>query len=209
MVTENSVTNFMELLASASPVPGGGGAAALAGVLGAALGSMVGNLTIGKKKYENVQEDIRVLLKKAAKLRKALLALVDEDAEAFEPLSKAYGLPKSTPEEIEKRDKIMETCLRAACVVPEKIMDTILEVIKLHEELMYKGSAIVISDVGVGVTMCRAAISGAALNIYVNTKYMKDRDYAAELNSQADKMLAEGLDRADVVYKIVTEKLRS
>jgi methenyltetrahydrofolate cyclohydrolase len=208
MMTEKSCIEFLELLSSGSPVPGGGGASAMVGALGMALGSMVGNLTLGKKKYENVQEDIMVILKKAELLQNDLTALVEEDAEVFEPLSKAYGLPKSTEEEKLKRDEIMEAALRLACSVPEKIMEKALEAITLHEELAVKGTRIAISDVGVGVLFCKSALMGASLNVFINTKLMKDRDYAAEINRKTDNMLSEGAVRADRVYSEVESSIK-
>jgi len=208
MFTEKSCKEFTEVLASASPVPGGGGVSALVGALGTALGSMVGNLTLGKKKYESVQEDIKKILDKAAVLQNELLTLVEKDAEVFEPLSKAYGLPKNTEEEKKKRDEIMEEALKVASSVPLKIMEKIMEAIALHEELAQKGTRIAISDVGVGVQFCKAALMGASLNVYINTKLMKDREYADQLNKKVDELLHEGMDKADIVYRQVEDSIR-
>jgi len=208
MFTEKSCKEFTEVLASASPVPGGGGVSALVGALGTALGSMVGSLTLGKKKYESVQEDIKKILDKAAVLQNELLTLVEKDAEVFEPLSKAYGLPKNTEEEKKKRDEIMEEALKVASSVPLKIMEKIMEAIALHEELAQKGTRIAISDVGVGVQFCKAALMGASLNVYINTKLMKDREYADQLNKKVDELLHEGMDKADIVYRQVEDSIR-
>lgn len=208
MMTEKSCIEFLNMLASGAPVPGGGGASAMVGALGMALGSMVGNLTLGKKKYENVQEDIKAVLKKAEELQKDLFALVEEDAEVFEPLSKAYGLPRNTEEEKKKRDEIMEDALRLACSVPIKIMEKSLEAIALHEELAVKGTRLAISDVGVGVLFCKSALVGASLNVFINTKLMKDREYAENTNVKTEKMIAEGIERADKVYKEVESGIR-
>lgn len=200
MMTEKSCLEFLNMLSSGAPVPGGGGASALAGALGMALGSMVGNLTLGKKKYENVQEEIKIILQKADAIQKDLVSLVEEDAIVFEPLSKAYGLPKITEEEKKIRDEVMEDALRLACSVPLKIMEKSLEAISLHEELAVKGTRIAISDVGVGVIFCKSALMGASLNVFINTKLMKDMDYAADINKKAEEMLADGISRADEVY---------
>ncbi len=208
LMVDKSCKEFMEMLASDAPTPGGGGASAMVGALGTALGSMVGNLTLGKKKYESVQEDIKVILGKAEKLQKELLFLVDEDARVFEPLSKAYGLPRNTEEERKKRDEVMEEALKLACSVPLKIMEKSLEAIALHEELAQKGTRIAISDVGVGVLFCKAALMGASLNVYINTKLMKDREYAGKLNAKAGELLAEGISRADKVYKDVEGSIK-
>lgn len=204
----NSCEDFISLLASAAPVPGGGGASALAGALGMALGNMVGNLTLGKKKYESVQEDIKMILDKAGKLQKELLSLVEKDAEVFEPLSKAYGLPRNTEEEKKKRDAVMEEALKLACSVPLDIMEKSVECIALHEELAGKGSAIAISDVGVGVLFCKSALMGASLNVFINTKLMKDREYAAAINLRTEKILTDGMGRADRVYRGVETRIK-
>lgn len=193
------------MLASKAPVPGGGGASAMVGALGTALASMVGNLTLGKKKYEHVQADINIILEKAEKLQNELLMLVEEDAKVFEPLSRAYGLPKNTEEERLKKEKIMEDALRLACSVPNKIMEKTLEAINLHEELLTKGSKIVLSDVGVGVIFCKAALMAASLNVFINTKMMKDKEYASKINDKVLNMLEEGKARADAIY-IAVEK---
>lgn len=208
MMIEKSCGEFLDLLASAAPVPGGGGTSAMVGGLGMALGSMVGNLTLGKKKYENVQGDIRLILGKAAKLQKELFSLIQEDAEVFEPLSKAYGLPKNTEEEKNQRDAVMENALKTACSVPVKIMEKCLEAISLHEELAEKGTRIAISDVGVGVQFCKAALLGGSLNVFINTKLMKDKGCAENINKRTEGMLAEGIGRADRIYKAVESMIK-
>jgi methenyltetrahydrofolate cyclohydrolase len=208
MMTDESCKEFLAMLASGAPVPGGGGASAMVGALGTALGSMVGNLTLGKKKYESVQEDIAILLGKADTLQQSLISLVEEDAEVFEPLSKAYGLPKNTEEEKKKRDEIMEEALKLACSVPLKIMEKSLDAIALHEELAVKGTRIAVSDVGVGVLFCKSALMGASLNVYINTKLMKNKEYAADINAKTEKLLAEGIARADQVYSNVESGIK-
>jgi len=208
MMTEKSCIEFVKMLSSKAPVPGGGGASALVGALGVALGSMVGNLTLGKKKYEAVEDDIKRILDKASDLQQSLLQLVEKDAEVFEPLSKAYGLPKNTEEEKKNREEVMENALKLACSVPMEIMEKCMEAIGLHEELAEKGTKIAISDVGVGVLFCRSALEGASLNVFINTKLMKNREYAESLNKKAEKMLSDGIDRANAVYAAVSRQLR-
>jgi len=208
MMTEKSCIDFLAVLASAAPVPGGGGASALAGAIGMALGSMVGNLTIGKKKYESVQEDIKAILEKADIVRKELVELVERDAEVFEPLSKAYGLPKNTEEEKAYKEKVMEAVLKEACSVPLKIMEKALEAIALHEELAEKGTKIAVSDVGVGVLFCKSALMGASLNVFINTKFMKDREYAEAVNRDTERLVEEAAARADAVYAKVLKEIK-
>ncbi len=206
--TKLSCEAFVEVLASKEPVPGGGGASALVGAIGMALGNMVGSLTLGKKKYADVQDDIIALKAKADALQKDLLDLVAQDAEVFEPLSRAYGMPKDTPEQQAEKDSLMEAALRECCGVPLNIMKKCCETIVLHKEYAAKGTAIAISDVGVGVAFCKCALEGASLNVFINTKAMKDRAYAEDINKQADDMLAEYTAMADEIYKDVAKRLR-
>ncbi|MDP4094823.1 MAG: cyclodeaminase/cyclohydrolase family protein [Bacillota bacterium] len=209
MLIEKSCKEFIDILASASPVPGGGGASALVGALGTALGSMVGNLTLGKKKYECYQDDIKRILEKAGILQTELSDLIAKDAEVFEPLSKAYGLPKNTEEELAIRNEIMEKALRDASSVPLEIMKKALEAIDLHEELAVKGTKIAVSDVGVGVLFCKSALMGASLNVFINTKLMKDREYALKINQETEKMLEAGIKKADEIYAQVEAAIKS
>jgi len=207
-MTDISCIEFIDALASKEPVPGGGGASALVGAIGMALGSMVGNLTLGKKKYADVQEDIQVILKKAESIQRELIQLVSKDAEVFEPLSKAYGMPKDTDEQRTEKDKVMEEALKLACSVPIDIMKKAVECIGLHEELARKGTRIAISDVGVGILFVKAALVGASLNVFINTKMMKDRAYAEELNEMTDRMISEGSAKSDAIFAEVSAQIR-
>ena len=202
--TELKCTEFIDILATKAPVPGGGGASALVGAIGTALGSMVGDLTVGKKKYAAVEEDVIAIMTKAKALQQRFIDLVAADAEVFEPLSKAYGIPKDDPD----RADIMEKALVAACSVPLDIMRACCEAIELHEELAEKGSMIAISDVGVGVICCKSALMGASLNVYINTKSMANREYAEKTEAEADDMIQKYCLLADKVYGAVVNKLR-
>lgn len=185
---EKPATQFLSELSSNAPVPGGGGASAAVGAFAAALGMMVTNLTIGKKKYADYEEEVKTVRDRLEGLRDHLIDLVDGDAVAFEPLSKAYSIPKDDPE----RDTIMENALYEASVVPMSIMETVLAAAKELEVLVEKGSKLAVSDVGVGILFAQAAIEGASLNVYINTKSMKDRERAAALDAKADAIIAEG-----------------
>lgn len=185
---EKPATQFLSELSSNAPVPGGGGASAAVGAFAAALGMMVTNLTIGKKKYADYEEEVKTVRDRLEGLRDQLIDLVDGDAVAFEPLSKAYSIPKDDPE----RDTIMENALYEASVVPMSIMETVLAAAKELEILVEKGSKLAVSDVGVGILFAQAAIEGASLNVYINTKSMKDRERAAALDAKADAIIAEG-----------------
>lgn len=199
---------FVEVLASKAPVPGGGGASALVGAVGTALGNMVGSLTVGKKKYADVEAEMYELKAKSDKLQAELLHLIERDAEVFEPLSKAYGMPRETEEEKAEKARVMEIVLKDACSVPMEIMEKCCEAIDVIEEFAAKGSALAISDAGVGVVFCKAALLGASLNVYINTKSMADKEYAASLNEKADKMIADYSKKADEIFAAVNARLR-
>ena len=198
---------FVEVLASKAPVPGGGGASALVGAIGTALGNMVGSLTVGKKKYADVEEEMYELKGKADALQKELLHLIERDAEVFEPLSKAYGMPRNTEEEKAEKARVMEFVLKDACSVPMEIWRDAVK-IDLIEVFAEKGSTLAISDAGVGATFCKAALEGASLNVFINTKSMKNREYADELNKKADEMLSVYTKKAEEIYQSVAARLR-
>ena len=198
--TKMSCEEFVDILASKEPAPGGGGASALVGAVGTALGNMVGSLTVGKKKYAAVQEDILALKAKADTLQKEFIDLVAKDAEAFVPVSKAYGMPTETEEQKAEKARVMEAALDIACSVPMTIMEKCCEAIQLHKEFAAKGSALAISDVGCGVVCCKAALMGASLNVFINTKSMANREKAEALNKKAEDMLATYTAMADEIY---------
>lgn len=202
-LTEMKCTEFIKALKSSAPVPGGGGASALVGAIGMSLGNMVGSLTEGKKKYQDVSDKIKSLMEKAENIIDELILLVDKDAMAFEPLSKAYGIPKG-----EERDRIMEDALKCASEVPLLIMEKCCEAIEVIEGFAKYGSVIALSDAGVAAACAKAALTGAALNIYINAKSMKDRKYADDINAKADSMIREYGNRADKVYEDVSERIR-
>ncbi len=199
---------FLEDLAGSAPAPGGGGAAALVGAAGAALGNMVGSLTVGKKKYAAVEADILILNRRAAALRKRLEGLVQADADAFTPLAAAYKLPKETPEQQAHKAAVLEAALEEACAVPLEIMSACCEGIALAAEYAEKGSVMAVSDAGCAALFCKAALQAAGLNVSINTRLMADNARAAALNAQADAMLAEFVPQADQIYEKLTHSLR-
>jgi len=195
---------FVDVLSTKAAVPGGGGASALVGAVGIALGAMVGNLTVGKKKYADVEADINLLLAKAKALQDELLRLVDEDAVVFEPLSRAYGIPKEDP----TREQVMEDALKLACTVPLDIMRLCARAIELHDEFAKKGSVLALSDAGVGAIFCKSAMQGASLNVYINTQSMTDKKYAGSLEAEADAILGKYCIMADDIFNSVTDRIR-
>ena len=205
---EKQTTEFLEDLSSSRPVPGGGGASATVGAFASALGMMVANLTVGKKKYADVEEEIKEAREQLEKLRDELVALTDRDAEAFEPLSKAYGLPKETQEQKEEKERILEQALYEASIVPMDIMETVLKVMHLLKVMGEKGSKIAVSDVGVGILFAQAALEGASLNVFINTNLMKNRERAEELNQKTDAMIQEGRELKETIYAGVLAKIR-
>ena len=207
-LTNLSCEAFLSELAGKSPAPGGGGASALVGAVGVALGNMVGSLTVGKKKYVAVEPEIRALNARAETLRKKLEKLVQADADAFLPLSAAYGLPKDTPEQAAHKAEVLEQALNDACAVPLEIMSACCEGITLAQEYAEKGSVLAVSDAGCAALFCKAALQAAGLNVLINTKLMKDTAHAAALNARADAMLAEFVPQADQLYNKLSHQLR-
>lgn len=206
-MVEGSCTDFAVRLASKDAVPGGGGAAALVGAIGTALASMVVNLTLGKKKYAEYEEINKEIMIKAQKLQDDLLAMVDQDAENFLPLSKAYGLPKETEEQQKIKEETMEKCLIQACQVPVDIVKKSYEAILLHQELVDKGSKLAISDVGVGVQCLRAALISGWINVVININMIKSEDYVNQINEEVKPLVAKGTAIADEVYAQVEAML--
>lgn len=207
-VADMRVGEFSDVLSSKAPVPGGGGASAVAAAVGASLGQMVASLTLGKKRYADVQGRIEELIPRFEAVRDELLVLADEDAKAFEPLSRAYGLPKGTEEERAHKAEVMEAALRTACEPPLKIMKKTCEAIDLVDEISRIGTRIAISDAGAGATLLSAALKAVSLNIFINAKSMADRDYAEDLLSHTQEMLDEGCKKADDAYVRVERGIR-
>ena len=187
---------FVKVLASDAPAPGGGGAAALVGAIGTALGNMVGSLTVGKKKYADVQDEIIALKAKCDELQKQLLDQVEADEVNFLPLAKAYGIPKDDP----NRDKVMEEATIIACSTPMHIMELCCEAIDAIAVFAAKGSRLAVSDAGCGAICCKAALQSASLNVFINTKSLKNREKAEELNAKANGMLDKYCALADQIF---------
>lgn len=208
MLLENTTIEFLNKLASGEPVPGGGGASAAVGAFAAALGSMVSNLTIGKKKYADVEAEVTTLKEQLQTLQEELIHLVDKDAEAFLPLAEAYRLPKNTEEEQAYKAQVMEEALYDASALPIQMMETILKVLRVLEELSDKGSRLAISDVGAGALFAQAALEGASLNVYINAGMMKNQERASQLIHRADDLIREGQLLKEQAYKVVLEQIR-
>ncbi len=198
-MTMETCRKFVEVLASDAPAPGGGGAAALVGAIGTALGNMVGSLTVGKKKYADVEAEIIDLKAKCDALQKELLDQVEADEVNFLPLAKAYGIPKDDP----NRDKVMEEATIIACSTPMKIMELCCQAIEYIKVFADKGSRLAVSDPGCGAVCCKAALQAASLNVFINTKCLKNRGVAEEMNAKANGMLATYGAMADEIFTTV------
>ncbi len=196
--------DFLDKLASAEPTPGGGGASALIASVGCCLCSMVANLTTGKKKYAEYQEKIEEYLVKLKDLNERLIADIDKDAEAFKPLAAAYSLDKSTP----GYDDIMENATYKAALAPLEITCDIYELIPIIEDLSVMGSRLAISDVAVAAAATRAAIEGIVMNVYINTKSLKDRQKAEAMNDEVINMVSDACMRLDKVYDSIMKGMR-
>ncbi|HZD59298.1 MAG TPA: cyclodeaminase/cyclohydrolase family protein [Anaerolineae bacterium] len=204
---DKSCIGFLDALASKAPVPGGGGAGALGGAIGVALSNMVGNLTAGKKKYADVEDEVEELLDKGYKIMAELEALVDKDAEFFEPLSKAYGMPKDTPEQIKAKEDALEKYSKEACSVPMEIMRKSYEGIKIHQRMGQIGSMLAISDVGCGAVLLKSALISGMLNVVINLNSIKDQEFVRANRDEMDKLLSEGSKIADETLQLVLDKL--
>ncbi len=194
-----SCTEFVTVLASNAPVPGGGGASALVAAIGTALGNMVGSLTVGKKKYADVEAEILALKAKCDQLQKDLLAQIAADAEGFAPLAKAYGIPKDDP----NREQILEDATLVACQVPMKIMELCCEAIDAIAVFAEKGSRLAVSDAGCGAACVKGALQAASLNVFINTKTLKNREKAEEMNRKCLGMLETYGAKADGIFESV------
>ena len=198
-MTMESCRKFVEVLASDAPAPGGGGAAALVGAIGTALGNMVGSLTVGKKKYADVEAEIIALQGKCSALQKELLDQVEADEKGFVPLAKAYGIPKDDPARAETLEKATVT----ACQVPMRIMELCCEAMEAIAVFAAKGSRLAVSDAGCAAVCVKAALQAASLNVFINTKTLKDRALAEEMNARCLGMLETYGAMADGIFETV------
>ena len=202
-----NIEEYIKELASKAPVPGGGGASAVAGALSAALSSMVCNLTIGKKSFAAVEEDIKNILSDMNKHMESFIKLSDKDAQVFYPLSQAYGFKPQNEEEKALHEANMEKLLFDAAIVPLDIMKEANSMLNSIDFLAKKGSKLAISDAGVAVGLLRSAVCGAMMNVVINVKYMKDREIAQRLLDEASEILEDTMNKSDIIYREVLEVL--
>lgn len=206
-MVDKSCRQFVGALAAKEPVPGGGGAAALGGAIGMALSTMVGNFTVGKKKYADVEAEVKELMDKGNQIQEELLGLVAKDAQVFEPLSRAYGLPAGTDEEKKIKEETLEWESKNACAVPMEIIRNAYEGIKIHQRMGEIGSRLLISDVGCGVVFLRAALISGKLNVVINLNTIKDVEFVTKTREEMNRLVDEGIKIADEVYEKVLAAL--
>lgn len=189
MLAEKTVTQFLDELASNSPAPGGGSVAALAGAAGAALASMVCNLTIGKTKYADVQNEMSLVLRQTEQLRKELALLIDKDSEAFNALMAAFGLPKGTEHEQAARTAAIQVATKSATLVPLQVMKVCEQAMAHSLTVAQKGNKNSASDAGVAALMLRAGCEGAALNVRINLGGLNDASFVRRISQQYNGIL--------------------
>lgn len=206
-MVESSVEHFLDILASKEPAPGGGAASALVGAVGAALLSMVANLTVGKEKYKESEAMIEELLKKVSMFQKELTDLIEEDTNAFNKVSEVLKMPKNTEAEKAKRKEKMQEALKYATQVPVGIMEKTVEVLRLHERALGRTNQSALSDTGVSALCLKTALEGAWLNVKLNLTGITDKDFVKTQEEKAQKLLDEGTMLADKVYKAVLQGL--
>lgn len=199
---------FIEKLSSKSPIPSGGGVSALIGSLGTALGGMVCNLTIGKKKYEIYEEEVKEILDEIIYIQKILFNLIKEDEDNFIPLSKAYSLPSSTDEEKKIKKETMQSCLKKASEVPLEVIRISNKAIKLHERLLGKSTILAVSDIGVGIQCLRSSILSSKLNVIINIKDITDTNFVKKVEDEMNFLVDESIKICDRVYEEVLSSMK-
>jgi len=209
MPSKKTLKMFLDDLASSTPAPGGGSVAALSGALGAALTSMVCNLTVGKKKYADVGADMKKILTQAEELRTTFTLLIDKDTLAFNKVMEAYGLPKETEPQKALRSAAIREATKEATLVPLEVMKHCIDALALAQEVASRGNANSISDAGVGALMLHAACEGAALNVRINLNSLDDSDFVGWKTDEVASLLSTSRMMLDEIQAIVEEKMKN
>lgn len=206
-LVEMQINDFIAVLGSDTPAPGGGSASALAAAQGIALTKMVTELTIGKKKYAEFEDEIELLQKKAKSLQEGLLRAIDEDTEAFNQVSAVFGLPKTTEEEKKARREAMQSALKGATVTPFSMMEKIVDALKVTQAAVGKSNTNAASDLGVAALNLKAALQGAWLNVLINLASIKDEMFVRQYRKAGESLVEEGSKIADATYQQILESL--
>lgn len=204
---ELSLTEFADRTASSAPVPGGGGAAAYSGALGMALVDMVANLTVGKKKYADVEQEVRELLLRGEEIRAELLAAVERDAMAFVPLAAAYAMPVATEEERAAKATELSVCSRRAADIPLLAMEQALEGLKIARRIAEIGSRLVISDAGCGAALLLAAINSFSFTVQINLGAIEDEAYVADVRMRLDEICRKAAELSGEAVRFAKERM--
>jgi formiminotetrahydrofolate cyclodeaminase len=214
MVEENAVKpgdqeieEFLEDLASNKPAPGGGSAAAVAGGLAAALSSMVANLTIGKERYEEVEDEFQGILKDANDLRQEFLKTISEDIQAYNKVMDAYGAPGDTPEEKEERKKAIQEALKGATEPPFKMAELALEVMDLARKCSVSGNSHAVTDAGASAILAEATVRTSLLNVDINLSSISDEDFVSEKTKKRNALSSNAMEKSEEVLEIMNEKI--
>jgi formiminotetrahydrofolate cyclodeaminase len=207
MLSEKPITTFLDELASSAPAPGGGSAAALGAAIGAALVSMVANLTVGKKKYADVQDDIQRILARSEALRHKCLELLESDVAAYTEVSVAYKMPRDTEEQKAARSAAIQKALKGATAVPMELAEACVEILNLCPESTEKGNVRAVSDVGVGALMAEAALRSAALNVLINLGSIRDEAFVQREGARLDALLEGKAVMKDEIVRDVEARL--
>jgi methenyltetrahydrofolate cyclohydrolase len=207
MLTEKTVIKFLDELASKSPAPGGGSVAALAGALGSALTSMVCNLTVGKKKYIDVENEIKSVLQKSEALRGKFTVLIDKDTQAFNKVMEAFGLPKESEDQKALRSAAIQEATKEAALVPLEVMKHVIDALALTKVVAEKGNANSISDAGVSALMLHAAVESAALNVQINLNGINDNDFVGWKLEEVLSLLRTSKTKMEEILQIVRGKI--
>ena len=201
------VTEFVDLLASDAPAPGGGSAAALEGAIGAALTAMVCGLTKGKKKFAEFNDLAVEAEVKALALKDRFVDVMDRDTEAFNVVSAAFGMPKETDEEKAARSAAIQKGLEGCTATPFEMMEIAVETLELTDSILGKSNDCAASDLGVSALSLRAAIQGAWLNVLINIGSLKNKELAEDYRVKGEALLAKALPLADKIYAEVVTML--
>jgi formiminotetrahydrofolate cyclodeaminase len=207
MIKQSAIDTFLDDLASSAATPGGGSAAAIIGAMGAALVAMVCHLTIGKKKYAEVEEEMKAVLTEAEALRHRLTGMIEDDVQAFDAVMAAYGMPKETDVDKDKRSAAIQDALKLATDVPLRCCHAAREVIDLGAKASGRGNLNVISDAGVAVLAAYAALRSAALNVYTNAKMITDKSFADAKLRELETLLSGAEKATEDAYELVKGKL--
>ena len=206
-LAELKTAEFVDLLASDAPAPGGGSAAALEGALGAALTAMVCGLTVGKKKYAEFQELAESAQAKATDLKARFVDVMDRDTEAFNVVSAAFGMPKATDEEKAARSAAIQKGLEGCTKTPFEMMELAVETLELTASVLGKSNDSAASDLGVSALSLRAAVQGAWLNVLINIGSLKNKELAEDYRAKGEALLAKALPLADQIYDAVVKSM--